>query len=168
MACDRKLIQIINGENVTIIDELIPCFTDDNTFTKENKGHEITRILPAQWSELPDGFFKSSLDYDTRYIIKSLTIDEKWTEKIPTVKLQTDMEFRRNLDQALVLSNIKTIYGSAFYQNLVNLAFYTLTLFVFLLICLKFIQINRNINTLKNKEIKTIMQEHVDKSENKS
>jgi len=52
-------------------------------------------------------------------------------KKIPTVKLQTDMEFRRNLDQALVQSNAKTIYGSAFYQDLVNLAFYTLTLFIY-------------------------------------
>ena len=83
MACDRKLIQIIKGENVTIIDELIPCFTDDNILTKENKRYEITRIIPAQSSELPDGFFRSSLDYDTRYVIKSLKI-EKWTEKIPT------------------------------------------------------------------------------------
>jgi hypothetical protein len=167
--CNKKLIQTVNLENITIIDELIPCFSETNEFFGKNnnkKEFEIIRILPAQWSELPDGSFESSLETDTRYVVKAMEIDEKWKEKIPTIRLQTDMEFRKNLDQAIIQNNVKTIYGSPFYQDLANLAIFSIIIILLLLLLLllgyKHVQLSNEVRILRNMEIKKVLQNHMD------
>ena len=76
--------------------------------------------------------------------MRSLEIDEKWM-----LRLQTDMEFMRNLDQAIVQSNINSLLS-----GLGQLRFLCSN-FVFLYFNMfQVFQINRDIYIL-------IMQEHV-------
>ena len=58
--------------------------------------------------------FTKTLKTGARYAIRSAELDKNWKGKILKVILLTDMEFKKDLDQAIIHGNIKTLYGSPF------------------------------------------------------
>ena len=129
LQCNLKLIQKTKSNEITLINNIIPCL-------EEIKGSNSTieRLIPAQWSELPDGIFENSLNPKSKFKAEKLKINENWKREAPTTNIQTQLEFEEKLEKIILEKTAKTIYGNPFYQDIANLSLFTINVIMLIML----------------------------------
>ena len=122
----------------------------------------IERIIPAQWTQLPDGVFESSINTKSKFRASDLKLDGQWNMRVPTTKIMTNLEFEQKIDKVLAQKTIKTIYSNAFYQDICNIALVIVNIIILGHLLWSNIKIRIMLNKLevKDKQRKTRDIEH--------
>jgi len=105
LPCSATLQITVRQMNVTIIEKTIPCLA------KENNKIRWMRILPAQWSLIPEGKILSSLYTPHTYTLEEQILNNDW--KVPTSYIETEQEREKRLEE-ITLTKRTHIYGSQF------------------------------------------------------
>ena len=106
----------------------MPCL---QKYTKETQWN---RLLPAQWSVLPEGRILSALDTPHAYIPEEQVFNKEWMKKVPISYIETEQEREKKLEEfTLTLSTASNGNSITFYiiatTALSLLAFVTIALF---------------------------------------
>jgi hypothetical protein len=92
--CNAQLVDQLGKIDQILINVQIPCFSDESLDYAT-----INRIIPVQWTNLPQGFFSHGFATPHEFDDNASLVNDKWKLDTPTVQIRTQLEIEQELER---------------------------------------------------------------------